>query len=89
MPGIAQVWLTHDELEALATALDRLAFFERTRGAHPPSKTLTAAQTKIEAALAPVACQVASGPKAPPAKHIHPSGHFCGSNCPANARYRA
>lgn len=61
MAGIAQVWLTAEELEALALALDLAD--EATLA--PPSRAEKSARVKIERALAPVACDTASGSKTP------------------------
>ena len=66
MPGISQVWLTAEELEAIAVAFDALDVLagreggRRAKGAlaHPKSRE---AREKIETALGPVACKVASG----------------------------
>jgi hypothetical protein len=62
VPGIAQVWLTHDELEAVASLFDN-ALGNALEETVP--RPLLAARDKIEKALAPVACEVASGPKTP------------------------
>lgn len=61
MAGVSQVWLTAEELEAIALAFD-LADEVHTP---PPSRAETSARVKIERALAPVACDTASGSKTP------------------------
>lgn len=60
MAGVSQVWLTAEELEATATAFDMT---ERYVGKLTPTER--AALKKIERALAPVACDTASGSKTP------------------------
>lgn len=69
MPGISQVWLTAEELEAIATAYDALETIQRTSKtacAKVAAAALTnprqkGARDKILRALAPVACDLASG----------------------------
>ena len=72
MPGISQVWLTAEELEAIAVLYDASDITAKAQPdntprlraalAHPRQKE---ARAKIEAALAPVACDIASGPRTP------------------------
>lgn len=57
MAGVSQVWLTAEELEDTAAALEYATVH------HTPA--LLSALAKIERALAPVACGTASGSKSP------------------------
>lgn len=59
MAGVAQVFLTHNELEEMLVAFDVLKL------KHPDVVTpkMTSGFDKLELALAPVACTVASGCK--------------------------
>jgi hypothetical protein len=60
--GISQVWLTAEELEALASALDGVV---AESGGTVLPRALVTGRDKIELALKPVACEIASGPKTP------------------------
>lgn len=58
MPGVAQVWLTAEELEAVTYALDVYA-----RQTSDTLRAFRSAQVKVEYALGTITCSTSPGAK--------------------------